>query len=97
QGGSVTLNASASNPEATDTLSYAWDINGDGVYGDLTGASPTLTWAQLLAARGYGDVGARMIHAQRDDGQGNRVSSPSTSLNISDGAPRVMSVHVGSK
>ena len=97
QGGSVTLNASASNPEATDTLSYDWDLNGDGLYGDLTGASPTLTWAQLLAAGVNGDVGARMINVQVNDGQGNRVNSSSTSLNISDGAPRVMSVHVGSK
>jgi len=28
---------------------YTWDVNGDGTFGDATGATPTLTWAQLEA------------------------------------------------
>ena len=28
---------------------FSWDVNGDGTFGDATGATPTLTWAQLAA------------------------------------------------
>ena len=48
-GQSLTLNASASVDPEGMTLSYAWDINGDEVYTDANGVSPTLTWAQLQA------------------------------------------------
>src|SRR5262249_35005365 len=30
-------------------LTYAWDLNGDGVFGDAAGVGPALTWAQLVA------------------------------------------------
>ncbi|MBX9789335.1 MAG: hypothetical protein K2Y37_10510, partial [Pirellulales bacterium] len=46
EGGSLALGASAIG---TGTLTYSWDINGDNVFGDATGAAPTLTWAQLVA------------------------------------------------
>src|SRR5581483_217748 len=50
-GHGVTLNGQASFDSDTafgDYIAgYLWDINGDGVYGDATGSSPTLTWAQL--------------------------------------------------
>lgn len=36
--------------------SYAWDINGDGIYTDAIGSHPTLSWAQLEAL-GIGDGG----------------------------------------
>lgn len=45
EGESLTLDGSASSPGAT----YEWDINGDGVYGDASGPSPTLSWADLEA------------------------------------------------
>ena len=48
EGDDVTL--SAIGPEGT----YTWDVNGDGIYGDATGASPTLTREQLHAL-GLGD------------------------------------------
>ena len=48
EGSPLTLSASASDPSGnTAQLRYSWDINGDGVFGDATGANPTLTWAQL--------------------------------------------------
>jgi hypothetical protein len=48
EGNSIRLSATASDT-LRRTLTYSWDVNGDGVFGDATGASPTLTWAQLVA------------------------------------------------
>ena len=48
EGSSLTLLASAYNPMgAANPLTYTWDINGDGVFGDAAGTNPTLTWVQL--------------------------------------------------
>src|SRR6185369_2658048 len=47
EGASLGLSGSGSDP--ADSLSYSWDVNGDGVFGDATGATPTLSWAQLNA------------------------------------------------
>src|SRR5207245_9925455 len=49
EGDSLTLDASSSTDPDGDPLSYSWDVNGDGIYGDATGVSPTLTWSQLNA------------------------------------------------
>jgi PKD domain len=49
EGGSLTLDASASSDPDGDPLTYSWDVNGDGVFGDATGVNPTLTRAQLVA------------------------------------------------
>ena len=43
------LDASGSFDPDADPLTYSWDINGDGVFGDATGATPTLSWEQLQA------------------------------------------------
>jgi hypothetical protein len=34
---------------AGDPVSYSWDVNGDGVFGDAAGQNPVLSWAQLQA------------------------------------------------
>jgi glycosidase len=45
-GDPITL--TTSNPTATGpALTFSWDLNHDGTYGDVTGPSPTLTWSQL--------------------------------------------------
>jgi subtilisin-like proprotein convertase family protein len=47
EGGSLALDATGS---ATGTgVTYAWDLNGDSVFTDATGLTPTLTWADLEA------------------------------------------------
>ena len=35
----------SSDPDPSDTISYSWDLNGDGVYGDSTAVAPTFTYA----------------------------------------------------
>ena len=53
EGDPLTLDGTASlaGPGAT----YSWDVNGDGTFGDATGANPTLTWTQLEALGLDGD------------------------------------------
>jgi uncharacterized delta-60 repeat protein len=48
EGGSVQLNGSGSTP-GTGTLTYAWDLNGNGIFGEAgeTGVNPTFSAANL--------------------------------------------------
>jgi len=50
EGQPLSLNAGASShPDAAcgNTLVYTWDTNNDGIFGDLTGAAPSIPWTQL--------------------------------------------------
>src|SRR4029453_3066171 len=35
----------SSDPDAGDTISYSWDLNGDGTFGDATVAKPSYTYS----------------------------------------------------
>jgi VCBS repeat-containing protein len=77
EAGSVTLDASASSDIDTGTtLTYSWDINNDGVFGDATGVGPTVDWATLVA-----------LSPTIDDGP----SSWDVSVEVSDGIEMVVS------
>lgn len=43
-GQEATLVATASDSDAGDILTYTWDLNGDGTYGDATGTNIAYTW-----------------------------------------------------
>lgn len=62
---SVTLDGSAS----IGADSYAWDLDNDGTYGDVTGESPTVDWATLNSF-GISAVGSYPIGLEIDDGTG---------------------------
>ena len=89
EGGSLSLNGSgSSDPDPLDTLTYSWDVNGDGTFGDASGVSPTLTWSQLQVL-GIND-GPRTVPNVRvrvDDGHGHVVDSPVTTLTVTNVAP----------
>jgi hypothetical protein len=87
-GDPVTLDASKSSDPNTPPLplSYSWDINGDGVYGDATGVNPTISWAQLQSY-GFGVGTHKNITVEVDDGVGHIVDSLPTTLTINDIPP----------
>jgi len=84
EGDAATLNASTSDDPETDPLSYSWDLNNDGTYGDSTEANPTFSWAALVAA-GIDDDGAYTIGLQVADGT-NTVTD-TTTLTVDNAAP----------
>ena len=67
-------------------LSFSWDVNGDGVFGDAVGENPTLTWAQLQSL-GITDSGPQIVSVRaRYASRVTQVSDP-TALNIVNVAP----------
>ena len=69
EGGGLSLDASGSfDPDDDAPLSYRWDVDGDGDFDEnVTGATPTLTAAEL-AALGIDDDGSRTVRVEATDG-----------------------------
>lgn len=87
QGGVLTLNASGSyDPDSNGKLSYSWDVNGDGVFDDATGATLSLSWAQLNGL-GITAAGSRTLQLRVTDNAGaSAVASDSLTV-IANGIP----------
>lgn len=89
EGQGVTFDAGGSGGHRGGELSYSWDVNGDGAFGDASGATPTLSWEQLVG------LGIDDGHTQR--AVGLRVSDPlrtktaGTTLTVENAAPTVTS------
>lgn len=88
EGDGLALDASASyDPDGGAIASYRWDVNGDGNFGDATGATPLLSWMQLQAL-GVNDGPA--LHAVRvevvDADQETSISTP-VAVNVDDKPP----------
>ncbi len=88
EGGSVQLNGSASTGTG---LTYAWDLDGDGIYGetgaaatrgDETGATPT------FLATGLDGPGTYTVSLRVTDGSSNTATDTAT-INITNVAPTV--------
>lgn len=88
EGDSLVLDASGSfDPDAGAVLTYSWDVNGDGVFGDATGETPTLTWPDLIAL-GLGDGDVTVNTSVRvDDGQGGITDSPPVTTTLFNAVP----------
>ena len=75
EGDSLTLDASGTTDPEGDPLTFSWDLNGDGVYGDATGPVVNLSWADLQA-NGFDDGPTfRNINLQVTDSFGTTVRS----------------------
>ncbi len=85
EGDGLALNGSGI--DAGDSLTFSWDLNGDGIFGDATGATPVLSWAQLNA---FGIDDGPQVHtiALRVD-DGFEFTDSSTTLTINNVIPTV--------
>jgi hypothetical protein len=88
QGAALTLHATGSDPDG-DGLTFSWDINGDGVFGDLTGASPTISWADLTRLRLTSGSGFT-VRVMADDGHGHVTTSAPAEVTINPTPVRVL-------
>ncbi len=84
EGDLLNLNASALG---TGPLTYSWDINGDGAFGDAVGSSPAVSWAQLVALGINNGLATRDVAVRVQDGYGHTVDSAATLLTINNVAP----------
>ena len=85
EGDSVTLNGSNSLNSDGSPLTFSWDLNGDGTYGDVVGENLTVDWV-ILQSFGIIDNGTYTIGLQVDDGKGG-VDTSTTTITINNKAP----------
>lgn len=91
EGDSLALDASDSFDLDGDILSFSWDINGDGTFGDVNGETPTLLWNDLDTL-GIDDGPATFsVTVQIDDGNGG-VDEASTTLSVNNSDPEIGSL-----
>jgi Ca2+-binding RTX toxin-like protein len=77
-GGPLALNASGSFDADGDALTFSWDLNNDGTFGDAVGTSPILT-ATELASFGIGTApGTRAVAVQVRDSRGSATVASTT-------------------
>src|SRR5262249_3465959 len=82
EGDGLTLNATASLDPDGDLLSYSWDVNGEGVFGDATGVTPILAWQQLQTPGIHDGPASFAVRVRVNDGQGPDVTSGPASLMV---------------
>jgi len=70
-----------------DTVSYAWDVNADGVFTDAAGPSPALTWAQLVALGINDGLSTWNVRLRASNAAGAATDSPPATLTVADAAP----------
>jgi len=92
EGQPLALTSVASDPAgAADPLTYTWDLNDDGIFGDALGAAPSVTWSQLVALGILDGPTARSIRVRVDDGDGGVTTSLSATLTVNNAPPTSVS------
>ena len=66
------------DPDPGDTISYSWDLNGDGVYGDSTAVAPTFT---------YTTPGTYSVRLQVTDNHGASGTSQPVTISVNNTPP----------
>ncbi len=81
EGQGMMLDASGTTDDGGDALTYAWDLDNDGVFDDATGVSPTLTW-DLIHALGLTSKGQpNTVRLQVTDDHDSAVMSTTITIN----------------
>ena len=92
EGNSVDLDGSASSDPDADPLTYVWDLDNDGNFGEAgepTTVSPTVSWTTLQSF-GITNNGIYTIGLQVSDGNGG-VDSATTMLTVNNVSPAITS------
>jgi autotransporter-associated beta strand protein len=77
--GSLAMNGSASAPSHLQTLvSYEWDLNNDGTFGDVTGATPTAITEAVLTSTWGMNVGLNTIGLRVTDSAAKTATATTT-------------------
>ena len=76
----VNFDASSSTDPDNDVLSFSWDLNGDGVFGDSTAPQPTFTFT---------DPGVHLVSLQVSDGGLSDIGSATVLINGSYPVPTI--------
>ena len=87
EGENLTVTAAGSTDADGDTLTYSWDINGDGIFGDATGVNPTLTKAQLNSLGINNGPATFNVKVRVDDGKGHVVISDAVTFTFNNAPP----------
>jgi hypothetical protein len=96
EGQSLTLDASASSdPDVNDTLTYAWDLNGDNDFSDASGVAPTLSWNALQNLGIDDGLSNRTVRVLVSDPFNHSVISTATVLTLKNAAPTATPVAPG--
>lgn len=97
EGQDLSLDASGSSDDDGDTLTYAWDLDNDGIYGE-TNEPVTLTstvdWATLQSF-GIDDDGIYTIGLQVNDGNGG-IDTATATVTVNNSSPVLSTTGVGS-
>ncbi len=95
EGEDLVLDASASFDPDADTLTYTWDIDGDGQFDDAVGVNPTISWASLgLMSIPINDDGSYTVAVRVDDGNLG-FATDSVSLTVDNVAPTLLTTGTG--
>ncbi|MCA9131577.1 MAG: DUF4347 domain-containing protein, partial [Planctomycetales bacterium] len=92
QGDALNLDGSGSSDPLTRPLTYRWDLNGNGTYGEAGEPStetPVISWSTLVSLN-VKHAGTYVIGLQVDNGFGG-VNTASSSLTIGNVAPTLTS------
>jgi len=90
EGDSLSLSGIGTDPAGPGyPLSYTWDVNGDGVFGDALGASPTLSWSQLVALGINDGPSSFNVQLRVSDGLGGVTDSAPVALTVNNAGPQV--------
>ena len=89
EGDMVVLDASLSTDPESNPLTYAWDINNDSIFGDVTGVMPNLSWIDLQSFGITDGDDVYDIAVEVDDGLGG-VDTATTTIAVNNTTPALV-------